>query len=477
MSISIELKKAVLNSMTGKYLVYGIQLISLTTLARLFTPEQFGLVVIAQVFIMFFQMMATSGMAPAIVYQKEISTRLRDGIFSFSVLLGAFLTIFFVIIAPYIHKWFGFNQGLMVFYALAICVFFSSISMVPIASLQRDTLFIKIAYAEIFAELMSLFACFVAYFYKFGLYALALKYLLVPVFRFIFYYLFSSSSSIGRPHLGTDIWSVKKILGFAKHQIAFNVLNYFSRNLDNILIAKFFGVASLGVYDKTYQIMRYPLQLFSFAITPALMPILTKYQSQPEMVCTEYYKVSFRLALIGLFSSFVLFWAAEDVIYILFGDQWYGAVNLLKILSLSIPVQMVLSSTGGVYQAFGATRSMLFCGVFSSIVTVCAIITGVFYGDLILLCIGLWIGFSINYVQCFIVLHRTVFSGFGVRYAIALTFLVMSTSVNFLFFEKNFTEPDGIKDAVYNILVVAAPSAFIIGLLYVMTIKNSKLSI
>lgn len=420
-------------------------------LARLFTPEQFGVIAAAQVFLMFFQMLAISGLAPAVVYQEAVPNTMRDGVFSFTCLLGFLLAIVFLLVAKPLYNWFGFETGIFVFYALPVCVFFSALAMMPVASLQKDAKFIVIARAEILSELIAFLACIVLSRYIDGLIALAFKFILVPVLRFIFYYLFSKNTVVGMPRLGRDVKQVLVLYDYAKYQVAFNILNFFSRNLDNLLIAKFFGASLLGVYEKTYQVMRYPLQLFTYAITPALQPILTKYKAQPDIVYKEFSVVAFRLALVGLFSATILYWHATDVVFILFGDQWFAAVSFLKILAISIPLQMVMSSTGGVFQAFGATKAMFKCGVFSSIVTISAVLAGIYYLDIELMCYLLVAAFSVNYIQCFYMLHRTVFKEQDSKKTIFLGFLVFSVFLNFIFLGDNSGSVSSYFDAVLSI--------------------------
>lgn len=420
-------------------------------LARLFTPEQFGVIAAAQVFLMFFQMLAISGLAPAVVYQETVPNILRDGVFSFTCLLGLLLAIIFLLVAKPLYNWFEFETGVFVFYTLPVCVFFSALAMMPVASLQKDAKFIVIARAEILSELIAFFICIVLSRYIDGLIALAFKFILVPVLRFIFYYLFSKNTVVGRPRLGRDIKQVLVLYDYAKFQVAFNILNFFSRNLDNLLIAKFFGASLLGVYEKTYQVMRYPLQLFTYAITPALQPILTKYKTQPDIVYKEFSVVAFRLALVGLFSATILYWHATDVVFILFGDQWFAAVDFLKILAISIPLQMVMSSTGGVFQAFGATKAMFKCGVFSSVVTISAVLTGIYYLDIELMCYLLVVAFSVNYIQCFYMLHKTVFKEQNSKKTVFLGFLVFSVFLNFVFLGDSSSSVNSYFDAVLSI--------------------------
>ena len=450
--LSKELTKAIVSSVTGKYSVYIVQLASLAILSRLFSPAEFGVLASVQVFVVFFQVVAASGLAPAIIYQKEINEEKRDGIFTFTLVLGLALIALFFLATPHIHRWYGLASGVGVFYAVGLCVFLSSLSMMPLASLQKDSKFLVIARCETLAEIAALACCFLSLLFIDGVYALVAKVVAVFVFRFILYYAASVHSSIGRAKFGRKVSAFLDLFDFVKYQLGFNILNYFSRNLDTILIAKYFGAASLGLYEKTYQVMRYPLLLFTSAVNPALQPILTKYRDSPDLVSAEYFKICYKLAFVGAASSFILFWQAESIIYILFGESWVPAAEYLRILAVSVPVQMVLSSTGSVYQSFGATKAMFVCGVFSSIVNVAAIILGAYMGSILLICFALCASFSLSFFQCFWMLRRKVIT-FTLKQFLSLSAIVFLSWGNFFLLDIAGGSPESFFAAVVSVSI------------------------
>jgi len=443
MAISKDLNKAIIRSITGKYALYVIQILSLILLSRIFTPEEFGVIAAVQVIALFFQMVATSGLAPAVVFHDGLTDDKRDGIFSASILIGAVLAILFAFCSSPFLIWLGIEDSWMLTILLSINILFASVSMLPVAALQKDAMFIKVSSAEVIAELVLLSVCLFLYFYyQWGLEALAIKILLTPFLRFVCYFYFSSNTQLGRPRIGKDIGAFGELYQFAKFQVLFNFLNFFSRNLDTLLVTKYFGTAVVGFYDKSYQLMRYPLQLFTFAITPALQPVLTKYKDQPDVVQKEFYRVASKLAVVGLFASNVLYWCAADVLFIMFGDQWFGATDILKVLAVSIPLQMVLSSTGGIYQAFGDTKSLFICGVFSSVVNVSAIVIGIAMNDILWLCFLLIGAFILNFIQCFWQMHKSVFIAVQPIKLLCLLTLCLLPYCNLFFFSVSDVYPD-----------------------------------
>jgi len=406
LTIDKKLIKSILHSMTGRYLVYAVQLLSMMILARIFSPETFGIFAIIQVFSVFFALVSEMGFGPALVNEAKITKEMRDGIYSFTWILGVFVSILFFAASPLI-SWFYNNeiyQYLVI--PVAISIIFNTAIIVPLASFNRDKKFISIARCEAIAEVISIVVVLVSLYYLEPIWALSLKPLTVAFIKYILVVLGSKNTKIGMPWFGKELSHTYKILAFSKHQAGFNFLNYFSRNLDNILVGKYLGTASLGIYDKAYQLMRYPLLLLTFAMSPAIQPVMMELKNDLYKFEKLHNKFIIVISVIGLVVGVVICFLSEKIVYILLGEQWYAVTPLLKILSISIPIQIVMSTSGGFYQAAGRTDLMLKCGLFSFCTNVTGIVIGIFTNDLELLSWAIVFSSFVNYIQCYYIMGK-----------------------------------------------------------------------
>jgi len=449
--LSAELNKAIIESVTGKYSLYIFQIFSLMVLSRLFSPELFGVLTSIHLVVLFFQLVCNSGIAPAIVYQENVNAEVRNSLFTLTALLGGVLSTLLWFTIPVYLEWLAIDVSLIPL-ALFISVLFTLLSIVPLASIQKDAKFIVIAKAEIISELLSFLVCILVWWLGFHNMALVIKLTLTAVFRFMLYYYYSNKTSIGRARLSGSIKKSSIIFEFAKFQTLFQIVNFISRNLDTLLITKYFGLSYVGYYDKSYQLMRYPLQLFTFAIVPALQPILTRYKETPNLIESEFYRIIYKLMVLGVFVSFVLCWNASEIVFIMFGSQWQGVSPILSVLSVSIPIQMVLSTTGGVYQATGKTKTQFYCGLFSSCLSITAIITGIWLNSIKLLCILLTISFAISFFQCFYMLHKRVFLTSIPKKFFFLYFMLITPYVNLFVLEGSNVDSFDLVDSLFSIL-------------------------
>lgn len=84
--------------------------------------------------------------------------------------------------------------------------------------------------------------------------------------------------------------------------------------------------------------------------------------------------------------------------------------SCIRILALSVGIQIILSSSGSIFQAAGDTRSLFICGLFSSTLNVAGIVLGIFYfGTLTAIAGCIVTTFTINFVQCYWQMYRVTF--------------------------------------------------------------------
>lgn len=405
-----ELYRAVGKSMLGKYSVYLANLASLMILARIFTPETFGVVASIAVFFLFFQLMAEAGLGPAIINQDKLSPNERDGIFGLTLVLGVLLGAAFYLLAPVFETFYGISGVSAVVPFVAIALFFFAASIVPNAVLLRQKSFYKIAIAGFLAEVVSTAGVIALTFKVEPLIALAAKGAISAATMAITVWVLSASTEFGRPVPGTNFAAIKPLLNFSGYQFGFNFINYFSRNLDNILVGKYMGASVLGVYEKAYQLMRYPLMLLTFAMTPAIQPVIRKHASDPEKVEEIHRDFTFKLSLAGVLASALMFFLAKWIVLILLGEQWRDVVPIIQILALAIPAQTVLSTSGGFFQAMDRTDLHFLGGCLSAIVMGGAITIGVWKNDIEYLSWMIVVSLNINFTLVGILMYKKVFN-------------------------------------------------------------------
>ncbi|MDB6223318.1 lipopolysaccharide biosynthesis protein [Lactobacillus amylovorus] len=396
MKSTYSLKKATIINAAGKYSKIILQIIVEVILARLLTPHDYGIVAVVTVFITFFTILSDIGLSTAIVQIKSLTKDDINNIYTFTVYLSIGLMVAFALFSYGIASFYENKVYIKIGQLLSISLLFDSLNMVPNGILNRNKEFVTIAFRTVIVYVLSVIVTIVLAFLGFSYYALVFQAILSSSLTFIWNFVTTKPKF----KLKYDNSSLKKVASYSSYQFAFNLLNYFSRNLDNLLTGKFIGSTQLGYYNKSYSLMQYPVGNLTGIITPVLHPILSDYQDAKEIMYRKYMKVVKLLASVGIYAEAICIFAAPEIINIMYGSKWDNSVLCFQLLAISIATQIINSSTGAICQALGNTRLLFITGCINTSVTVLSILFGVFIGKTIY-SVALWV--SISFVLNFIV--------------------------------------------------------------------------
>lgn len=384
-------------SAIGKYSNVIIQLIVNMILSRLLTPEEYGIVAVSQVFIVFFQMLVEAGLGPAIIQNKKLTQEDNAVLFNYNIIFSIGLAILFGFFGLVLSEVYSNSIYIQLTWIQSIFVFFTGISVVPVALITKNKKFKVVNIIRIVANLVGGVVGVFCAVYGFGIYSLVYSVTVSSILTFI---LTLRSSNIYLSY-SLSPEPIKKVFAFASGQFGFNFINYFSRNLDNLLVGKYMGEEALGNYSKAYQLLLMPNTILLSVITPVLQPVLSDYQDDVVKIRSIYYKIIHILASIGVPLSIFLSLNAEEIIIVLFGNQWSESVFPFSILALTVWAQMTLSSSGAIYQSRNMTNQLFINGLISTTILVSSICLGVFLGDINKLSIVLSLGFVLNFFISF----------------------------------------------------------------------------
>ena len=374
-NIKQQLFSGVFYTAIAKYSGIIISLVVAGILARLLSPDDFGIVAIATVIISFFAIFTDMGLSPAIIQNKALTQDDLTNIYSFTFWTGIAVALLFFIASWPISAYYDSPILRTLCQLLSINLFFASVNIVPGALFYKNKEFKFIAIRSFVIQITAGTGAVIAALSGAGLYAL----LITPIVSSILIYIISFHRYPQHLRMTLGLSSIRKIFSYSVYQFLFNVICYFSRNLDKLLIGKHMGMSDLGYYEKSYRLMMLPLQNITQVVTPVMHPIFSDFQDDKMKLATSYERIIRFLAFIGLPLSVLLFFTAEEVTLIIFGNQWLPSVAVFRILALSVGIQIILSSSGSIFQAAGDTRSLFICGLFSSTLNVAGIVLGIFY--------------------------------------------------------------------------------------------------
>ena len=345
-------------------------------LAKLLFADDFGLIALATTFIGFITMVFSVGFGSAIIHfnkssQNQISTLY---ILNYIVAIITFLIVFFS--ASFASQYYDNLQLEPLIKWCSISILIYPIFIVHYKILERDLEFNKISriviYCNIISASLSIFAAYIGM----GVYALVVQALSMTFFKLLFTLIYSK----WKPILFFNFIEVKHMIWYAvKYRISTGFL-YFERNIDYLILGKFFNVSTLGYYSFSYNVMYTPVKRISSVFAEVLFPSLSSIKNDSKKIIDIYFKSMQLIGLVTFPVMTLISFNADWIIISLFGEKWAGAIPILKILCFAGAFQSISNFGTTVLNSIGKPELSLYVSFLRGLLTVSAIVLGFPYG-------------------------------------------------------------------------------------------------
>lgn len=459
-SIKKEIASGVMYIAIAKYSGIIVNIFISAILARLLVPEDFGLIAIVSVFMNFFFIIGDIGIAPAIVQKRELSESDLDHIFSFTIYMGLALSSIFFFLSWIIANIYNDSRLVPISQLMGLIFFSNCARIVPSGLLNRAKRFKFTAMTGFsLGILTSIIAIFMAY-VGMGVYALIIPGLINNFLVFIIY-LYQYPRHF---HFKLDTSPLKAIFSYSSFIFMFNCINYFSRNLDKMLVGKYLDFTQLGYYEKSYSLMMMPLQNITFVITPVLHPIFSQYQNDLKFVYDKYLELLSVLAYISFPLSSLCYFIAPELIQIIYGSQWQPAIAPFQILALTLGQQILISTTGSIYQAVNGTKLLFIGGCICAFLMISGFTISIFgWGTVTAVAWGFFVAQTLNSFQSYYLIFVRLLHGslqpFVKKMMMPLFISVLVFIILFIYNNHSVT-----NNLFLNLIVKTAIALFVWGL-------------
>ena len=353
-------------------------IVSVTIVARLVAPEAYGLVGMAQVLIGFAGLFRDIGTAAAIVQRQDLDEELLSSVFWLNLALGAAVTAACLAIAPGVAWFYRQPAVLPVFQALSLSFLIASCSNVHAALAMRRFQFARITAAELSGGAAGLLAAVTGALLGAGVWSLvagALANAAVATLVFV-------AAVRWRPQARFSPAKLRALASFGLNLSGFNMVNYFGRNTDNLLIGKFLGATPLGFYGFAYNLMLYPVQAVAQTLGRVLFPAFARMQDDYQRLGHAYLRACAAIAFLTFPMMAGVAILAAEFVAVLLGPRWAPVAPVLRILAPVGLVQSVVTTVGHLYTTTGRTDLMFRWGSLASLLMVMSFVAGLPWGML-----------------------------------------------------------------------------------------------
>ena len=375
-----DLKKRTLRSgaitMTSQAVLFCLRLISTIVLARLLNPDDFGLIAMVMAITGFVEMFKDMGLSMATIQKAEINHSQVSNLFWINVTVSSAFALILAMGAPIISWFYSEPRLTWVTIALAATFILSGLTVQHIALLRRQMLFKAVATIQIGAMGFSIIVGIFMAWYGAEYWSLVG----MTVAMQLGYVILSWGFCKWWPSLPIREAGILSMLKLGGHLTGFNIINYFARNFDNILLGRFWGASVLGLYSKAYGIMMLPISQIRRPLDTVAIPALSHIQNDPIRYRRYYIKLITLLSFVTMPLMVFLFLYAKQVILVLLGSKWLEATDIFRILCVIAFIQPVATTWGLVLVSLGQSKRYLIWGIINSLFIVTSFIIGVKWG-------------------------------------------------------------------------------------------------
>jgi polysaccharide transporter, PST family len=360
----------------AQFTQFVLMLGSTMILARLLAPQDFGLVAMVTTIIGFFRIFNEAGLSTATVQREGITHAQVSNLFWTNLALGSAISLLLAMSAPVVAWFYREPQLIKITLALCITFVFTTSSVQHLALLKRQMRFKLVALIQVSAAVAGIFTGITMASLKFGYWSLVGMQIATPLVAFLITWTVSS----WRPQLPTRRAGTGPLLSFGANLTASSFLWSLAKGSDGLLIGRFYGPASIGLYSRAAALIARPMEQFLPPIESVFVPMLSRLQAQPERyrrIVLQSYEV---IAITSFLLGGLLLALAHPITLVVLGPKWEKATPIfaaLSVLTTSLPISNVVS---WLLTSQGRGKDFLRLSAISSSVAVASFLAGLSFG-------------------------------------------------------------------------------------------------
>jgi lipopolysaccharide exporter len=318
-------------------------------LARLLAPDDFGVMAVATLSMLFLERVSRSGISQALIQRRGDIGPYLNTAWTLQIVRGLAMAGILVLAAPWISEFFRIPETLQVLRVVSISVALKGFVNIAVVTFAKDLRFDKLFIYQMGSRGTDIVASIVAAFVLRSVWALVIGVLVNAVMQVILSYVISEF----RPRLEW-VWEyVKQLLNFGKWIFVSQILGFASGNLDDIVVGRMLGAESLGFYRMAYNFSQSIATEVTAVTYQVAFPTYSKLQAAAGKLHDAYLGTVHLVAFIGFPIAIGIILVAPDLTFGLLGDKWAPIVVPMQIMSIAGLIRGIAGTAGPLFQSQG----------------------------------------------------------------------------------------------------------------------------
>lgn len=358
---------------------FGVMIISFCAnlvLARLLTPDDYGVIGMLLIFISVSNTFIDGGFGTALIQKKEPTQEDYSTIFFWNIFISVILTGILYISSPLISEFYRLPLLSDVLKVMGTVLVINAFSVVQTNILQKKFEFKKLATINIIANIAASILAIVLALRGFGVWSLVFRYLSCSLVISIILWI----TTKWKPMLTFKFKSFRTLGKFGGMVLLANLVETIYTEFQGLVIGRAFSAKDLGYYTQAKRLEEIPTLGISSAVNQASFPMYARLQDDKMALSLAVRKYVRALSLLVIPLYFLFILVAEPLITILFTEKWIESVDLFKILCFVGMIYPINTVNTNVIKSLGKGKLYFNLQLWKRVLGIALILFSVRYG-------------------------------------------------------------------------------------------------
>lgn len=332
-----------------------LQLGSITIMARLLQPSDFGLVAMVTVFTGLALQLTEGGLSMATIQRDQITHAQISNLFWINGALGAGLCLLGILLSPLIANFYDEPKLTLIMAAMSLTFLIGGLSVQHDALLRRQMRFKAISAIDLTSMAVGIVAGICSAVAGFQYWALVISAISTLAVKTIMRWF----SARWRPSMMSRGSGVRPLLGFGANLTGANAIGYIAANMTPLAVGYIGGAQTAGLFNRANLLTSMPSTQLLPPVMNVLQPTLARIANEPERLAITIKSIIGKIAIATMFVTLTMAVLADWIVELFLGPGWDGVVPIFRMLAVFSLVEPIAGLLAVSLVAVGSAQALL----------------------------------------------------------------------------------------------------------------------
>lgn len=355
-----------------KYSKMVIQFISGIILARLLTPYDYGCIGMLSIFMVLAEAFIDGGFGSALIQKKRPTQVDYSTIFWWNVGMAFLMYAILFLCAPAISRFYDIPLLCDVLRVQGLVLFIYALNIIQQNQLKKKLNFKLLSIVSVSTSIIALTVTIIMAYNGCGVWALVVQNLIVAAIPSLVFWFYVK----WRPIWIFSWASFKELFSFGFYMFLTHIVSRFTRQLQGLLIGKFYNASTMGYYSKAQSTEKLASSSISQVMTQVTYPLYAEIQDDKMAMQNMIKRLTMTISYITFPLMFILILCAKPIFVLLYSDRWLQSIPYFQVLCISGLAYCLQSVNLQTISAIGKSKTMFWWTLIKQCVIIIVIVGG-----------------------------------------------------------------------------------------------------